>query len=174
MVKKVDYQVVKTIDQIEIRRYPKLLLATVSGLADNDAFGILFNYISVSNRKNKKVVMNAPMLTSEKIEMTAPVITSETKMSFVMPANYSISNIPKPKNPQVIIEEMPAANLAVIRFKGYASPKDVNKYKDQLFKILEKNKIRTQGEPVLMRYNSPFAPGFIRRNEIGIKVMIEK
>ena len=71
----------------------------------------------------------------------------------------------------MIIEELPTAKLAVIRFKGHAHPKDVNKYKNQLLKILEQNKIRTQGEPVLMRYNSPFAPGFIRRNEVGIKIL---
>jgi effector-binding domain-containing protein len=174
MVQKVDYKVVRTIDQVEIRKYPKLLLATVSGLPDNDAFSILFNYITGANQKNQKVEMTAPVLTSEKIEMTAPVISSENKMSFIMPDNYNISNIPKPKNPQVIIEELPAAKLAVIRFKGHARQKDVNKYIDQLLKVLEQNKIRTQGEPVLMRYNSPFAPGFIRRNEVAIKVLIGK
>ncbi len=171
MVKKVDYQVIRSIGNVEIRKYPKLLLATVSGLTDNYAFGILFKYITGSNRKNKKAEMTTPVITSEKIEMTAPVISSENKMSFIMPADFTISNIPKPINPQVIIEELPSANLAVIRFKGYASPKDVNKYKKQLLRILAQNNIKTEGESILMIYNSPFAPGFIRRNEVGIRVL---
>jgi hypothetical protein len=170
MVKKVEYQVLKTIDKVEFRKYPKLLLATVTGLSDNDAFGILFNYITGSNRNSEKVDMTAPVITSEKIEMTAPVISSDRKMSFVMPTKYSISNVPKPNNPQVIIEELPEATLAVIRFKGYAGVKDVEKYKAELLKVLSEQKIKTEGEPVLMRYNSPFAPGFIRRNEVGAKV----
>ncbi len=28
----------------------------------------------------------------------------------------------------------------------------------------------TGGEPFLMRYNPPFTPGFLRRNEIGIEI----
>jgi hypothetical protein len=171
MVKKVEYQVLKTIEKVEFRKYPKLLLATVVGLSDNDAFGVLFNFITGSNRAKEKVEMTAPVITSEKIEMTAPVISSDRKMSFVMPTKYNISNVPKPNNPQVIIEELPAATLAVIKFKGYAGEKDVEKYKAELLNVLSKNEIKTVGEPVLMRYNSPFAPGFIRRNEIGVKVI---
>ncbi len=171
MVKKVEYKVLRTIDNIQLRKYPKLLLATVSGLPDNDAFGILFNYITGSNRSSERVDMTAPVLTSEKIEMTAPVISSENKMSFVMPKNFSIDNIPKPNNPKVIIEELPAAKLAVLRFKGYARQKDVNKNKNELLTVLAQNNIKTEGEPILMRYNSPFAPGFMRRNEIGIRVI---
>jgi hypothetical protein len=155
---------------MEIRKYPKLLLATVNGLTDNDAFGLLFNYITGSNQSSVKVDMTAPVIISEKIEMTAPVISSERKMSFVMPSKYNLSNIPKPNNPQVIIEELPAAKLAVIRFKGYAGIKDVEKYKAELLKVLSEHEIKTEGEPVLMRYNSPFAPGFIRRNEVGVKI----
>jgi hypothetical protein len=171
MVKKVEYQVLRSVEKVEIRKYPKLLLATVSDQTDYDAFGILFNYITGSNRKAQKIEMTAPVLTSEKIEMTAPVISSDNKMSFVMPAKFTLDNIPKPNNPQVMIEELPAAKLAVIRFKGYAKPKDVDKYEGELMKVLAQNNIKTEGEPVLMRYNSPFAPGFIRRNEVGIKIL---
>ena len=171
MVKKVEYKVLKTIENVEIRKYPTLLLATVFGQPDNDAFVILFNYITGSNQQTQKIDMTAPVLTSEKIEMTAPVISSKSKMSFVMPTKFNIANLPKPNDPQVIIEELPAANLAVIRFKGYANEKDVNKYKNELLRILTQNNIKTDGEPFLMRYNSPFAPGFMRRNEIGIKVL---
>jgi hypothetical protein len=171
MVKKVEYQILRTIGNVEVRKYPKLLLATVVGLSDNDAFGVLFNYITGSNRSSVKVDMTAPVITSEKIEMTAPVLSSNQKMSFVMPLNYTLSNIPKPNNPQVIIEELPAQKLAVIRFKGYAGQRDVNKYKSELLKVLGKNNIKTDGEPVLMRYNSPFAPGFMRRNEVGVSVI---
>jgi hypothetical protein len=135
MVKKVGYQVVKSIDNVEIRKYPKLLLATVSGLQDNDAFSLLFNYISGSNRKAEKVEMTAPVLTSQKIDMTAPVISSRSKMSFVMPANYTFENIPKPNNPKVVLQELPPTKMAVIRFKGYAKQKDVKKHENELLNI---------------------------------------
>jgi len=159
MVKKVNYQAVKNIEDIEIRKYPKLLLATATNLSDNEAFGILFNYISGSNR------------TLKRIEMTAPVISTENSFSFVMPPRLNMSNIPKPNNPRVIIEKREASKIAVIRFRGYANSKDVNRFSDKLLSVLKKNQIKTVGETFLMRYNSPFAPGFIRRNEVGVKVL---
>jgi effector-binding domain-containing protein len=171
MVKKVEYQVLRSVEKVEIRKYPKLLIATVTGLSDNEAFSLLFSYISGSNLSKQKVEMTAPVLTSEKMEMTAPVISSEKKMSFVMPAKFSINNIPKPNNPQIKIEELSAAKMAVIRFKGYVRKKDVNKYENELQRVLAQNNIKTHGELVLMRYNSPFAPGFMRRNEVGKMVI---
>jgi hypothetical protein len=48
--------------------------------------------------------------------------------------------------------------------------KKIKKYKDLLLNELETNKIEVIGKPILMRYNSPFAPPFIRRNEIGIEI----
>lgn len=159
MVKKVDYQVVRNIEDIEIRKYSKLLLTTVTGLSDNGAFNVLFNYISGSNSK------------SQKVEMTAPVISTENSFSFVMPPRFNLSNIPKPNNPRVIIEKREAAKIAVIRFRGYANSKDVDRFSDKLLSVLKKNHIKTVGGTFLMRYNSPFAPGFIRRNEVGIKLL---
>jgi len=35
---------------------------------------------------------------------------------------------------------------------------------------LAENRIETVGEPVLMRYNAPWTPGFMRRNEIAIEI----
>ena len=159
MVKKVEYQVLKSLENVEIRKYPKLLLATVNGLNDNDAFNLLFKYITGSNRTNQK------------LEMTAPVISSSKVMSFVMPEKYNINDIPQPTNPRVTIEERQSSKIAVIRVKGNASTKDVTRFQNELLNILSKNNIKTQGKPFLMRYNSPFMPGFFRRNEIGINVL---
>jgi hypothetical protein len=171
MAKKVEYQILKSVENVEIRKYPKLLMATVTGMLDNDAFGILFNYISGSNRNAQKVEMTAPVISSVKLEMTAPVISTKNSFSFVLPPRFNISNIPQPVNPHIIIEEKEAAKIAVIRFKGYAKPKDVQRFTNKLLSILKKNNIHVEGETFLMRYNSPFAPGFIRRNEVGINIL---
>jgi len=60
--------------------------------------------------------------------------------------------------------------LAVIRFKGYAKKKSVSEVKSRLLSVLKKSEIATIGEPILMRYNSPWTPGFMRRNEVGIEI----
>jgi effector-binding domain-containing protein len=170
MVETTRYEETGRIGEIEIREYPELVLATVTGLSDNSAFGILFNYISGRNRKQKKIPMTAPVITSEKIEMTAPVISDPNSFSFVMPLKYKLEDIPEPSDARIRIRRIPARKLAVIRFKGYAKEKSVNEVKSRLLSILQKNGTATVGEPFLMRYNSPWTPGFMRRNEVGIEI----
>jgi effector-binding domain-containing protein len=171
MVEDARYEEAGRIGEIEIREYPELVLATVTGLSDNSAFGILFNYISGKNRKEMKIPMTAPVITSEKIEMTAPVISDPNSFSFVMPLKYKLEDVPEPLDANIRIQRIPARKLAVIRFKGYAKEKFVNEVKSRLLSILQKSGTITMGEPFLMRYNSPWTPGFMRRNEVGIEIV---
>jgi len=171
MVEKAAYNVINKIDNVEIRNYPKLILASVKGFDDNNAFSLLFNYISGDNTSQKKISMTAPVITSEKISMTAPVISKDNYMAFVMPSSYNESTIPKPKNQKVKIEIQPKKKVAVLRFSGYTSNKKIDKQILQLLSILKNHQLKTKGDPFLMRYNSPFAPGFIRRNEVAIELI---
>ena len=171
MVEKVSYDVVKKLDNMEIRNYPTLMLAKVKDYEDNSAFGLLFNYISGENTSQEKISMTAPVINSEKIPMTAPVINQKDYMAFVMPSSYNETTIPKPKNPKVKIEVQPEMKVAVLRFSGYTSDKKVKAKIGQLLESVKNNKLKTKGEPFLMRYNSPFSPGFIRRNEVAIELI---
>ncbi len=87
-----------------------------------------------------------------------------------MPSSYNKDNIPAPLDSNVKIKSEPKRKLAVIRFGGYSNIKKIKKYEERLFKVLKSNKIKVKGDPLLMRYNSPFAPPFIRRNEIGVEI----
>jgi len=170
MVKKAKYEIIKKFDNIEIRKYPELLLAVVEGYKGDSGFNLLFNYISGNNKTQKKISMTAPVITSEKIEMTAPVITSKDYMAFVMPEDYSLNTIPQPNNSEINIIQKPKAIYAVIRFSGVTNKKRIRKYSQQLVSEIEQLDLKTKDEPILMRYNSPFAPGFIRRNELAIEI----
>ena len=174
MVEKAKYEIVKKFDTIEIRKYPELLLAIVEGYRRDSGFSLLFNYISGNNKPQKKISMTAPVITSEKIKMTAPVITGSEYMAFVMPEAYSIDTIPQPNDSRVNIKKRPEKTYAVIRFSGVTNKKRIDKYSKQLFSEIDKLKLKTKGEPILMRYNSPFAPGFIRRNELAIELDSER
>jgi effector-binding domain-containing protein len=114
--------------------------------------------------------MTAPVISSEKIEMTAPVISDTNSFSFVMPSRYKLEEIPEPSDSRIRIHNIPARSLAAIRFKGYAREKSVNEVKSRLLSALRKSGIHAVGEPFLMRYNSPWTPGFMRRNEAGIEI----
>jgi hypothetical protein len=170
MVETARYEVAGQIGEVELREYPELMLATVTGQGDTSAFRLLFSYISGENRTRKKIPMTAPVITSEKIEMTAPVISDANSFSFVMPVNYKLEEIPEPLDSHIRIQKLHARRLAVIRFKGYARQKSVNEVKARLLSALQTSGIATVGEPFLMRYNSPWTLGFMRRNEIGIEV----
>jgi len=170
VVEKLDYTIIKKFTKIEIRDYPEIILAIVENINDNQAFGLLFNYISGNNKINEKIKMTAPVINSEKIEMTSPVISKGNFMAFIMPSSYDKNSIPIPIDSDVKIKIEPKRKLAVIRFSGYSTNSKIKKYEDILLNELKLNKIKTKGEPLLMRYNSPFAPSFVRRNEIGVEV----
>ena len=170
MVEKVKYTVLKKLNNIEIREYPEIILALVENINDDKGFGLLFNYISGYNKINEKIKMTAPVINSEKIEMTSPVISKGNYMAFIMPSSYNKNSIPKPLDSNVKIKNEPNRKLAVIRFSGYSTKSKIKKYEDILIKELKINNIKTKGDPLIMRYNSPFAPSFIRRNEIGVEV----
>jgi hypothetical protein len=174
MVEKAHYKILKQVDELEIRHYSEIILAVAPNMQYDSGFNLLFNYIQGANTTQKKISMTAPVITSEKIPMTAPVISDQHYMAFVLPSSYSKETVPKPTNTQINIKIQPERTIAVKRFSGRATTKDIEKQLDILYKTLQKHNIETQGESFLMRYNSPFAPGFIRRNEVAIEIISKK
>ena len=171
MTNQVHYDVIQKIENIEIRQYPKVLFAVVENDIYDSGFNLLFQYISGENKTQRKIAMTAPVFTSEKIKMTAPVVTRNNYMAFALPSSYNKDTVPKPTNSSVKIEVQPKKIMAVIRFGGRASEKKVQKYIQELITILKTHKIQIKGESVLMRYNSPFTPGFLRRNEVAVEII---
>ena len=171
MVETPSYEVVKKLGEVEIRKYPKLLLATATG--DDDLFRHLFNYISGANNGSKKISMTAPVITPEKIAMTSPVMTERDSMSFIVPSQYTRETVPEPTDPQITIQEQAAKLRAVLRFSGWGRSETVEKKKKLLFDTLKMNHIEPKGEIILMRYDPPFTPWFLRRNEVAVEVSPE-
>jgi len=167
----IKYAVEGKVEGVELRRYPPVVLATVRGIADNDAFRILFRYISGHNQPVKKIPMTAPVIsTAARIPMTAPVISAPDSFSFVMPPSYPDDDIPAPLDPRSTLERIPQRRVAALRFRGIATQNAVAEKTRQLLDTLARHEIPTEGTSFLMRYNAPFTPGFMRRNEVGIEL----
>jgi len=66
---------------------------------------------------------------------------------------------------------VPARKLATLTFSWLTPRSRVEKKTVELLNILEKNNIQTKGQPFLMRYNDPWTPPFLRRNEVVIEVI---
>lgn len=171
MSEQVPYTVERNLDGVEIRSYPATVLVTVNGRPDGEAFGILFRYISGHNRPQGAPGPYRADEGGRKIAMTAPVISAGDSFSFAMPSSFSVATTPRPVDARSVVEEMPARLVAVVRFSGLATDRAVDARRRQLLDTLDKHEIRYRGEPFLMRYNPPFTPGFMRRNEIGVELM---
>jgi len=174
VTEQIDYVVERAFDEVEVRRYPGMLLATVPGMSDDAAFGILFDYITGTNRSRMRIPMTTPVISSEKVSeripMTVPVVSDESSFSFILPSRYTRSTAPEPQDDRMRLEELPERHVAVLRFRGRAGGREVARKTDILLDALARNGRKPKGTPFLMRYNPPFIPGFLRRNEVAIEV----
>jgi len=87
-----------------------------------------------------------------------------------MPASYTMETIPRPTDPAVVIREVPAYRAAVIRYSGRWTGKNYQEHLGILREWILENELQVVGEPVWARYDPPFKPWFMRRNEILIPV----
>ena len=175
-----DYEVVRTFDNLELRRYAPYVVAEVvldatAEDAGNQAFPILAGYIFGKNKGEKKFAMTAPVTQSAapmKMDMTAPVtqaaVAGGMRVQFVLPKGVTLESAPEPLDPRVQLRLVPASQWAAIRYSGTWSQANYDEHLALLKAALDKAGVATQGEPVLARYNAPFTPWFLRRNEIWL------
>jgi hypothetical protein len=110
-----------------------------------------------------------------RLDMTAPVTQSASAdgflVQFMMPSGFTLATLPEPLNTQIGLREVAPRTYAVIRYSGNWSQANYEKHLEQLRTALAREGIATQGEPVLSRYNAPFVPPFLRRNEVWLSVL---
>jgi effector-binding domain-containing protein len=181
-VEKANYTVIRQDKNFELRDYPSQIVAEteVSGTiedAGNRAFRPLFNYISGENRSQEKISMTSPVTqeaSSEKIAMTAPVAQQSTAdgwmVSFMMPQSYTMDTLPTPNDPKVQVREIPQRRMACVTYSGTWSEKRYLRNLQDLEAWIAENGFTVLGSAVWARYNPPFTPWFLRRNEILIPV----
>lgn len=177
------YTVADTLDdRIEIRQYgPRLAAETPlpSGDEDgrDDAFRVLFAYITGANQGEADVAMTAPVQVgaSEEIAMTSPVQTASSDkgevMRFFLPASYTAASAPRPADPRVDIVEVPQATLAVLRFSGTWDPQTFETRETELLALLESSPWRAVGPASTLFYDPPWTLPPFRRNEVTVPVV---
>ena len=156
------YDVVKSNEIYEIRKYSDRLAVQALNTNQNNSFRKLFNYISGDNETN------------EEIKMTIPVTQMEKKgnmtMQFYLPSKFNKDNVPNPLRPDVEIVIIEGGYYAVIRYSGRASDKNFIKHKEILENELKKDNISILGPAIKASYNSPFTLPMLKRNEAMFKV----
>jgi hypothetical protein len=185
MTEQQPYELVQRFAHFELRRYPPYVVAerrvnATFDRAGNAAFRDLFNYISGSNNAAQKLAMTAPVIQelgpSQKLAMTAPVLQSgplpgrdeaaEFVVAFVLPAGVTAETAPVPANPQVTIRTIPGSLAAVLQFSGSSSEAAFERRNTGLQAALVLAGLKPVGPPRFARFDPPFKPWFLRRNEV--------
>ena len=181
-IEEASYTVIEKNGDFELRQYvPQIVAETIiEGDFDkvgNEGFSRLFGYISGNNTKKQSISMTAPVSQeagSEKIPMTAPVnqeqVGNKWHISFLMPSNYTLETLPEPTDKRIVLKLIPSRNVAAITYSGTWSRSRYEEHKAILEKAMSNRKLKPIGEYIFARYNPPFMPWFLRRNEVMVSV----
>ena len=181
-IEKVKYRVLEKEDGIELRQYePHMVAETfVEGSLEDvgkDGFRLLYAYISGNNKKKQSISMNAPVgqeASSEKIAMTAPVSQekkdNQWRITFLIPSEYTLETVPEPLDERVKIAKIPGRLVAAVRYSGTWSREGYEENEALLEEFIRRRDYKKAGATVWARYDPPFMPWFLRRNEVLIPV----
>lgn len=158
------YQVIKKLPKFEIRHYPSYVLIQVKtrgefSRASNEAFSPLFNYISGRNETREKFAMTTPVIHAPDQDFKSHVV------SFVLPEGVSIRDLPLPADSQVAVETVEAHYAAAVRFRGMANEEHFKSFGDKLTADVKEAGLEADGDAFYARYDPPWKPGILRRNE---------
>jgi len=181
------YRVAQHEGDIEIRDYPALVAAevTVGGdrnTAVREGFRLLAGYIFGGNQGARRIAMTAPVMQQAqggtKIAMTAPVMQTRTGESwtiqFIMPAVWTIETLPKPDDAQVQLRPLAPSRFAALRFSGLAREPEIRRHTERLETFITQHGLKPLRAPTLARYDPPWQPWFMRRNEILIELQPDR
>jgi hypothetical protein len=184
------YEVRTSQAHFELRHYAPTLIAQtiVDGDMDeasNKGFRLIADFIfgnnlAANSEQAAKIAMTAPVTVepqSSKIAMTAPVTiepqlgsAQQWRVHFVMPNQYTLANIPKPKNSAVTLHELPSKYFVVHRYSGFNTVARVQEKTDEALAWAKQQSLKVVGTPQLSRYDPPWTLPMFRRNEIMVEV----
>jgi hypothetical protein len=176
------FRVIESAPPVEVREYAAYVVAETRvagtfGDVGNEGFRRLFGYISGESRGTTQIAMTAPVTqqaSPEKIAMTAPVTQqadgSVYKIAFVLPSQYTLESAPVPAHPEVRLAQVPSRRVVAVRYSGRWSAENYKEALGELMAFAEQRSLKLVGEPVYARYDPPFMPWFLRRNEILVEI----
>ena len=156
------YEVIKTVDEAELRFYPSVMMAKTSV---NSGFSSLFRYISGNNTSQQKISMTTPVHMDRN--------SKEGSMEFVLPKSFNKENTPKPVAGNVKVYESEAKYYAAFSFGGYTNSRKEQSIIEKGKLILKEYNISFSDTPIVLVYNSPYT-FFNRKNEVLFPIEMPK
>lgn len=163
------YVIVEKFENIEIRKYPKMVIASseVEGSrADsiNQGFKLVANYIFGENDQKEKISMTAPVMQQSKSS------ENDWTISFVMPRDYSFAKLPSPNDSKVKLTELSSKKMIAIRFYGSTNEENLQIHREMLEEFVKNKKYKTIGNSIYAFYNPPWTLPFMKHNEIMLEL----
>lgn len=164
MTEEQPYEVVAKEAGFEVRYYPEYVLVQVTtrgefNSAASRGFGPLVNYISGRNQDRTKYAMTAPVIHQPNPQATEHVI------SFVLPVGVAVKDLPLPIDAAVKTKAVAPHYAAAVKFRGLANYEHFNTLGSKLKTAVESAGLKPVGDPYYARFDPPWKPGFLRRNE---------
>ena len=158
------YSVLHKDGDFEIRRYEPSILASVElpgsySSMSTTGFRELAGYIFGGNDERMKIAMTAPVHVS--------TADSTSTMSFVMPSEYSMEELPDPLSKKIRLHETGVSITASITFGGYANDRVIQNKTEELKALLRSRGIKSMNDYRFLGYNPPYRV-INRRNEIVV------
>ena len=161
------YTVLKTIGDMELRRYPEALTASVlrPGATykeiSSPGFRSLAGYIFGGNEGGKKIAMTSPV----HMELG----TDSSRMSFVMPSDVTMDSLPRPNDADVTLQRVPEEMVAALRFGGFSSDEKIATHPRELLQQVEDAGLHAIGLVRFLGYDPPWQL-VARRNEVVVRI----
>ena len=151
---------------VEFRDYAEHVLASVSVTgsfesAPNAGFGPLVRYISGDNQDNTQLAMTSPVFQTATSDDTHVI-------SFVLPDKTT--HVPNPNRSAVTTRVIPRLTVAAVRFTGNWNTRRARRMESDLLAQLSEWGIAATGPTLFARYDPPWKPGFLRRNEVLVPI----
>jgi hypothetical protein len=173
------YELVRRVGDLEVRRYPSLVVAETL-IEDgswprvlSEGFQRLAGYIFGANRDQRRLSMTAPVQATVHPH-TEPRVGAEPArartVTFLMPGDKALSDLPVPRDARVTLRTMPARTLAVLRFHGNYRSSLPARMARALTDRVRAAGLEPRGDILFAGYDPPTTLGLLRRNEVMVEV----
>lgn len=176
------YDVVCEHPSFELRRYPEHVVAEVEvdgtfESAGNKAFRPLVSYIGGRNDTGTGLAMTAPVVQRRDEPLPHDVETETTGIgkgryivAFVLPRDVTGHTVPTPSDEQVHVRVVPEEYAVVSRFSGRWTASSYRRKVVALEAESADAGYVAAGPARFARFDPPWTPWFMRRNEVAIPV----
>jgi hypothetical protein len=171
------HQVVSRWDDVELRRYaPSIVAETrVEGpreQASTEGFRRLARYIFGNNRPRGGVAVAAAA--PQTIAMTAPVAQAPEgnawTVQFTMPSAWTLDTLPEPTDARVTVRACPERLVLADTYRGSWSDARREAHEATLLATAAREGLQVVGPLTWARYDPPWMPWFLKRNEVWVEV----